>query len=364
MFQPACSLTPFRGLLHQRLRPGPLPIRAAPAASAWSNCYRVGYLPPTGFSRPFHGARQSRHNWRYGCWFYEKTTKSQVLIEGQWEDAKTETGPGLIRFRAWGERARQLIEPLLDELQRLPVGQAPQVAWRGGDAAHGPSSRIGNVDGAAETGLERLEIPARPELPAKNQAEVYISYAWGDDSSQDARQRTEVVDRLCQKLEYEGLNVLRDKKVMHPGELISGFMKRIGRADRVIVVFSDKYLRSPYCMAELYGIYQRSVGEKEDFLRRVIPLTLQDAAIGTWRDRVERAKYWQLEFQAMEQSYQYLGEQDFKLYKAMQDWHNRVGDILAYVNDVLHPHGFEAIVKDDFAALRRMLSRARSERPL
>ena len=49
----------------------------------------------------------------------------------------------------------------------------------------------------------------------------------------------------------------------------------------------------------------------------------------------------------------------------MQDWHNRVGDILAYVNGVLHPHGFEAIEKDDFAALRQMLQRARSElRPL
>ena len=32
---------------------------------------------------------------------------------------------------------------------------------------------------------------------------------------------------------------------MRPGELISGFMKRIGRADRVIVVLSDKYLHSP-----------------------------------------------------------------------------------------------------------------------
>jgi hypothetical protein len=35
---------------------------------------------------------------------------------------------------------------------------------------------------------------------------------------------------------------------MQPGDLISAFMKRIGRADRVIVVLSDKYLRSPYCM--------------------------------------------------------------------------------------------------------------------
>jgi hypothetical protein len=40
-----------------------------------------------------------------------------------------------------------------------------------------------------------------------------------------------VVDRLCQRLAQEGWNVLRDNKVMRPGELISGFMKRIGRAD-------------------------------------------------------------------------------------------------------------------------------------
>jgi len=40
----------------------------------------------------------------------------------------------------------------------------------------------------------------------------------------------------------------------------------------VIVVLSAKYLHSPYCMTELYSIYQRAVGEKEEFLRRIIPL--------------------------------------------------------------------------------------------
>jgi hypothetical protein len=29
------------------------------------------------------------------------------------------------------------------------------------------------------------------------------------------------------------------------------------------------------------------------------------------------------------------------------------------MNDVLHPHGFDEIVKDDFAALRQMLERRR-----
>ena len=255
---------------------------------------------------------------------------------------------------------------MLAELQRLPLGQAPQIAWRGGEAAHSPLSRTVNADGTPETGLNHLEIPNRTELPAKSQPEVYLSYAWGNTSpnaSEDDRKRQEVVERMCEMLNKEGWKVVRDRTALHYGDLISTFMKRIGQADHVIVVLSDKYLQSTYCMTELYAIYQRSVGEKEDFLGRVIPLTLQDARISTWRDRVEHAKYWQTEFQAMELNFKDVGEQDFKLYKAMQDWHNRVGDILAYVNDVLHPHGFEAIVKDDFAALRQMLQRPTGREP-
>jgi internalin A len=115
---------------------------------------------------------------------------------------------------------------------------------------------------------------------------------------------------------------------------------------------------SPYCMTELYGIYQRSVGEKEDFLRRIIPLALDDARFGTWRDRDKYAAHWETEFKEMEQAFRRLGVAGYTLYTAMRDWANHVSDMLAYVNDVLHPHGFEAIVKNDFAALRQMLHRA------
>jgi internalin A len=166
-----------------------------------------------------------------------------------------------------------------------------------------------------------------------------------------------VVDRLCETLGQDGWNVLRDSTVLHAGELISGFMKRIGLADHVIVVLSDKYLRSPYCMTEMHSIYQRSVGEKEDFLRRIIPLRLDDARFGTWRDRLVYTAHWQTEFEEMELHFKDLAESDFRLYKAMQEWHNRIGDMLAYINDILHPHGFDDIVKDDFAGLRQMLER-------
>ena len=138
---------------------------------------------------------------------------------------------------------------------------------------------------------------------------------------------------------------------MRSGDLISGFMKRIGLADRVIVVLSDKYLRSAYCMTELYSIYQRSLGEKEDFLRRITPIVLDDARFGTWRDRLAYTTYWRTEFEEMEKHLKDVGEMDFGLYKSMQEWHNRIADILSFINDVLCPHGFDDIVKDDFAGL-------------
>jgi hypothetical protein len=59
----------------------------------------------------------------------------------------------------------------------------------------------------------------------------------------------------------------------------------------------------------------------------------------------------------MQLNFKDLGEADFRLYKSMQEWHNRIGDMLAYLNDVLAPHGFDEIVKDDFAALRQVLQR-------
>jgi hypothetical protein len=43
----------------------------------------------------------------------------------------------------------------------------------------------------------------------------------------------------------------------------------------------------------------------------------------------------------------------------MQEWHNRIGDMLAYVSDILTLHGFDEIVKDDFAALRQMSRKIR-----
>jgi hypothetical protein len=48
----------------------------------------------------------------------------------------------------------------------------------------------------------------------------------------------------------------------------------------------------------------------------------------------------------------------------MKRWHNEVGDMLTHVNDVLQPHEFDDVVKDNFAALRHMLEERTCACPL
>ena len=187
---------------------------------------------------------------------------------------------------------------------------------------------------------------------------VYISYAWGDDHSDAGRQRGEAVERLSDKLIEWGYEIVRDKNELHNGDLISKFVQRIGRGNRVLVILSEKYLLSANCMTELFYVYQRSIGDKEEFLRRVIPVVVDDArGITQWQEPVKYAEHWRREFTTMEPHLGVLGEDHHKRYQLIKQWHVVIGNILGFISDTLHPHGFDSIVKDDFAAVRELLAR-------
>jgi internalin A len=204
-----------------------------------------GYLSKLG-----EHAKDAAIYWKYGCWFFEQKTRSQVLIESQWDDGASEAGAGEIRFRAWGENAESLTDLVLDPLQKLPIGQAPKIEQtkriRAQTFVSSSTSVVPRLVqnplsddavssyadiGDKSAGLSQLQITDRPEI-SKGKPEIFVSFAWGDDSSEDARKRTVVVDRLCETLGQHGWHILRDSNVLRSGELISGFMKRIGLADQ------------------------------------------------------------------------------------------------------------------------------------
>jgi hypothetical protein len=136
-------------------------------------------------------------------------------------------------------------------------------------------------------GCEPDDLP--PEVCGKNDDDNVLDKVRTDclrrGSSMPGSRR-----RLCRKLAQERWNLIRDKGALDYGDQISDFMKTLGQARLVIVVLSNKYLRSPYCMTELYALYQNARQERQEFLNRIIPL----ANIGNWLGRATYAERWDL----------------------------------------------------------------------
>ena len=110
---------------------------------------------------------------------------------------------------------------------------------------------------------------------------VFVSYAWGGE-------REEVVNQIDKSLQERGIKMIRDKRDLGYKGSISQFMERIGQGNCVIVVISDKYLRSPNCMFELVEI-----AEGKQFHDRIFPIVLGDADIYDPVRRLGYVKHWE-----------------------------------------------------------------------
>jgi internalin A len=180
----------------------------------------------------------------------------------------------------------------------------------------------------------------------------YVSYAWSDHTP-GGKDREEMVDELCDEAEKRGTPILRDKKVLGFGDSIAKFMKDIGKGDRVFVILSDKYLKSPFCMFELFEIWRNSRQEEEEFLRRCRVFTLDDAQIWNLVGRLKYARHWKAQQDEVdgaikEAGASILGARDFLEFKLMQDFVNHVSDVLATFANIVQPRSFEDLKKYGF----------------
>jgi hypothetical protein len=183
--------------------------------------------------------------------------------------------------------------------------------------------------------------------------EWYVSYAWGDNRTAEGRAREEIVDRLCAAASDRRIQILRDKNVLNFGGSISAFMRRIGIGDRVFVVLSDKYLRSPFCMFELSEIWRTSSQEGSDFLKRVRIYALPDAKVWTPMDWTDWAIYWKQEHDVLDgRARQYgatiLGEHGHRRLMQLQRFYTQVADILGTLADIVQPRTFEELERYGF----------------
>src|SRR5271166_6567941 len=265
--------------------------------------------------------------WRDGVCAYEETTRARALIEQRMDEG---CWSGRIIVQSRGGHAQELLARLcaLVDRQQNRIGleavrSAPKIPVR------------------EETKSETTPLAFSAERSAK--PKLYVSYAWADPTDPD---REAIVDQACEEAEKRGTPIIRDKTTLTFGDSIAKFMKGIGEGDRIFVVLSDKYLKSSFCMFELFEIWRNSRQDRAEFLRRVRIYTLGDAKIWKPVDRVKYAKYWKDQHEELKQAVgeaglDVLGEEDLRSYKHMQDFASKVGDILALFANIVQPRSFD-----------------------
>jgi len=111
--------------------------------------------------------------------------------------------------------------------------------------------------------------------------EVFISYAWQGES-----------EKIAVEIEKEfggrGLEIIRDKTFLEYTGRIKAFMEKIGQGQYIILVISDRYLRSENCLFELLQIYKAG-----NFAKRIFPLFIDDTRIAEAEERLVYVHYWE-----------------------------------------------------------------------
>lgn len=123
-------------------------------------------------------------------------------------------------------------------------------------------------------------------------SKIFFSYAWGDAREQ-GESREKIVNELYESLKKDGYEVVRDKVDLGYKGFITEFMKQIGESSRIIVVVSDKYVRSPYCMFELYEIARNCKFDKKIFRERVFPIMAEFIDFARPKVLGEYLQYWE-----------------------------------------------------------------------
>jgi internalin A len=301
--------------------------------------------------------------WRYGLCLYDAESRASAILEAvadRDEAADPSGNPGYggrLRLRVKGQGAERLLAALIERLQRLNRDHG----WAGapedsGTQGTGPHARGLGESAGDGSDLTRLTLAAPPAEPPGT-PEVYVSFAWKQDRAEP------LVGDLIEGLAEHGIRVLRDSDQLQPGDSISSFMRRLSAGRCVLLVISHAYLRSPFCMTELQGIWTNARQSERLFRKRVVPLVQTDAAIGTLKGRVAHAAYWQQEHAEIDalirrHGAEVVGAEDFRRFKLIGDFYRHVGDILSFADDVLVPRDRPTLSRESFAVVRDLIERA------
>jgi internalin A len=191
---------------------------------------------------------------------------------------------------------------------------------------------------------QRERWPAQ-HLPEHTDAKaIFISYAWSGESENIANQ----VDHAFNE---KGVTIIRDQREIGFKDRIKDFMERIGRGKCVIVIISEKYLKSENCMFELLQI-----AKHPQFVDRIFPIVLDDAKIYKPIDRIKYVKHWEEEIKKLDQEIKSVSAANLQGFREDIDFYTKIRESVSDLTNVLKDmntltvqihkeSGFEALFK-------------------
>lgn len=255
--------------------------------------------------------------WRHGVLFFERNTKSLAIIEASYDENHR---GGALRISCREGYAKELMGRLVSEIRDIScrLGLFPEVKTSVTEALR-LAKRANEVE---------LDIGPR----VRTCPSWYVSYAWGDDVSAEGRAREQKVASLCDEANNRGIDLKRDVKAVTNGDSIRLFMDQLVQGDRVIVILSDKYLRSRNCMFELYQSWNlRNRGRDNSFVSSIRVYVMPDTRIYDMEDRSDIANYWDSQIERLNSIRSSLAVKDIEMLNSIQHMYIDIGDILCTI---------------------------------
>lgn len=286
--------------------------------------------------------------WEDGVHFYDGALAAHGILEVI--RPEEHSWRAIVRIAAKGLGAETLLAALLKMVEGVceKFGAMP-VDNRGASAK------------ARHRGTAREQIrtakPLRPEAPPMPKERCFVSYAHGDDASDEGRMRTLALEGVLKRLQECDLEPFCDQQHLAHGESITAFMKLGAEQPKFTVILSQKYLHSSFCMDELRRIWRACGSQKAKFRTRVRVVALpgasfegrdqQRAVRDYWRE--QESKSWS-RIETDRASHQNPETSDWEDYKAALEIKDLVVEILDCVADTIHVRTLDEMHKLDFAA--------------
>jgi len=197
----------------------------------------------------------------------------------------------------------------------------------------------------AEHGPDPTASRIAPEVsPSTPAPEVFVSYAWNAESSA-------IVDRIQQALGQQGIRLIRDREEVRYRDSIRDFMRRIGQGKCVVVVISEKYLKSENCMFEMVEV-AKALGLRE----RIFPIVLSDAGIYKATGRIRYVSYWEKQIRELDKALKTVRgdnltklQEDLNVYAEIRRLFDGIADTLRDMNaltpDQHEGSGFDELIR-------------------